>query len=483
MSNIRSSGGGIVSTGGSGAHQFELSPSLVLATALLHMMVGNGEVEESEVDQWKSVIGANADLAQSAVECVTTIPREQFFLDASKVLRMADKLCILTNMCDAMLSDGQSAYAEFELLVDCTEKFGVSDSQFLPFFAALVIKNDKSVLGELDRDALVALKLTPHLAWAAAMIYLLASDGSMGPQEIGRLQAMMGEFDGLPKAGVKYALKFKSEPFFILATEFLSHEQKTFILMNACDLLLSDGVEDAAEKAVFDRMRNAFGYTEAQFDAFRVALAAKNVKTFDTNSFVRTPNRGDTDAIDAGVMSGPSISPKSAFLALAKWVSVAMTVKGSEVVKIPPNFISAKNLHRLAINAGPSVPQSAAGSAPPSIENEALEPQGNWAAGPPHVSPNPLRSAGLPPGASGQAMARRGGKSVDRYRRAQVQAKIRDSLGSVPRFERFRHPALTALPHVKPLPVLAIASLTFVIAGLICSSLLYLLLEALRPGS
>ncbi len=340
------------------AVQIELSPPLVLAAALLYMMLSNGEVEKSEIDQLQSVIGKNADLLRCAVDYVQSVPVEQFIADAPQVLGAPDRLCVLTNMCDAMLSDGHADGVELDLLARLTEAFGLSDQEFQPFFEAIALKNDKTVLGAFDAGKLAAQQATPHLAMAASLIYMMASDGSLGPEEIGRLQAMIGEFEGLQKVAVKYALKVKSEQFFNSASRFLNADQKIFILTNVCDIMLADGVIEDAEKTVFQNMRTSFGYSEEEFEPFHVAVTAKNIKTFDTNSFTYARDSrlaDDSDPDDIFSNQGTSLSATATGSALGGTrpqfgTSVSRAMRAN-IVKVSTDFGSAKKLGRISDNS------------------------------------------------------------------------------------------------------------------------------------
>jgi len=143
--------------------QIELTPPLALAAALLYMMLSNGEVEKAEIDQLQSVIGKNADLLRCAVDYVQMVPVDRFIDEVPHVLCEADQLCVLTNMCDAMLSDGQTDAAELDLLARLAAAFGLSDEDFQPFYEAIALKNDKTVLGRFDRAKLETQQATPHL--------------------------------------------------------------------------------------------------------------------------------------------------------------------------------------------------------------------------------------------------------------------------------------------------------------------------------
>jgi uncharacterized tellurite resistance protein B-like protein len=340
------------------ATDIELSPPLVLAAALLYMMLSNGEVEKSEIDQLQSVIGKNADLLRCATDYVKSVPVEQFIADAPHALSVPDRLCVLTNMCDAMLSDGQADPAELDLLARLTDAFGFSDEEFQPYFEVIALKNDKTVLGDFDAERLATQQATPHLAMAASLIYMMASDGSLGPEEIGRLQTMIGEFEGLQKVAVKYALKVKSDKFYASAARFLDADQKLFILANVCDIMLADGTVEAAEEAVFNSVRTAFGYTEEAFEPYYQAVLAKNLKSFTTDDFTYARDSSLADDSDPDdVFSSPGSSIYASANAGGQGGSRSSVggsvsrVMRANIVKVSSDFGSAKKLSRISDNS------------------------------------------------------------------------------------------------------------------------------------
>lgn len=344
--------------GQSDAPALELTPALVLSCALLYMLLSNGEVDDSEISQLQSVIGKNADLLHCAVHYVEAVSIEQFLRDAPQVLKAPDKLCVLTNLCDTMLSDGTVDAAELELFHRFEAAFGFSESAFAPFYEPIALKNNKSVLGVYNSAELGSGLVGPHLALAASLIYTMASDGSLGPEEIGRLQAMIGEFDGLQKFSVKYALRVKSEQFFASASKILSTEQRMFILANACDIMLADGVVEAGEQRVFNAMREAFGISEDGFKACYRAVKIKNIKSFSTDDFQIPPGLvfGEPSADETGDRTGSSafgLTPRagaqsteeSAFSA-----TVDRTMRAN-IIKVVTGFGSSKKIDRLNRNA------------------------------------------------------------------------------------------------------------------------------------
>ena len=185
----------------------ELTPPLVLAASLLYMMAADGDIDEAESSQLQSVLGDNAELLSCAISYVQSVPLEQFLKEAPEGLSAPDKLCILTNVCDSLLSDGSAADAELELFARFRTGFQISEDAFAPYYQAIALKNDKSVLGDYVAADNTHTKVSSHLALAASLVYIMAADGSIGQEEIGRLRAVIGEFEGLQGVALKYVLK------------------------------------------------------------------------------------------------------------------------------------------------------------------------------------------------------------------------------------------------------------------------------------
>ncbi len=265
----------------------ELSPPIVLAAALLYMMAADGEVKESESSQLQSVLGGNDELVACAVSYVESVPIETFLAEAADSLSGLDKLCVLTNVCDSFLADGTADEAELALFSRMCEALGFNEKSFAPYLKTIQIKNDKSVLGPYQLASAQSRQgpISNHLAMSACMVYMMASDGSLGSEEIGRLQAAIGEFDGLQSATLKYALKVKSAQFLKEVAPQLNPEIRLLILTNVADVLLSDGVVEPTEKKLFLSMLIAMGYTEKTFRSYYETLHIKNVKSFDLNDF------------------------------------------------------------------------------------------------------------------------------------------------------------------------------------------------------
>ena len=263
----------------------ELSPPLVLAASLLYMMAADGDIDDAETSQLQSVLSDNEELLSCAISYVQSVPLEQFLKEAPEGLSAPDKLCILTNVCDSLLSDGSAADAELELFSRLLSGFQISEETFASYYQAIALKNDKSVLGAYVAADNANAKVSSHLALAASLVYIMAVDGSIGQEEIGRLRAVIGEFEGLQGFALKYVMKVKSREFFEEIAPNLDPKIKLLILTNVCDTLLSDGRVDAAEKKLFVSMLTAFEESEKTFSPYFEAIRIKNIKPFDLEDF------------------------------------------------------------------------------------------------------------------------------------------------------------------------------------------------------
>ena len=110
--------------GGEAAEQIFLTPYLALACALLYMMASDGELEAEESSQLQAVLGGDQSVLNYALRYVQSVPVEQFFASSREILSVKDKWCILTNVCDALLSDGRADRSELALFGQMAAAFG-----------------------------------------------------------------------------------------------------------------------------------------------------------------------------------------------------------------------------------------------------------------------------------------------------------------------------------------------------------------------
>ena len=136
----------------------QMTPHLAFATSLLYMMSADGEMDHEEVGHLLSVLGGSDDgrgnigvgannqaLLDNALKHRRKNSVETFLTEATPLLSDAQKMCILVNLIDSSLADGQPEPEEQMLFGKFLQAFGVSEERFRPFFEVIALKNDRSV--------------------------------------------------------------------------------------------------------------------------------------------------------------------------------------------------------------------------------------------------------------------------------------------------------------------------------------------------
>ena len=262
---------------------FRLTPHLVLAAALLHMMASDGAIDDAESSQLQSVIGGDQHVMNVAVQYVQATPLAQFLTDAYQVLDKASTLCVLTNVCDSLLADGSAGADEVALFERMKTAWGIDTATFAPFERAIALKNNDTVMGEYKADQLDQPTGSAHLALATSLLYMMAADGNIATEEIGQLQTVIGEFKGLQEAALKQVRSVKLPEFLKRVTPSLSPDVKLYILTNVCDSMMSDGDVDALESKIFQTMLTGYGHDSTSFKPFYQSIKVKNIKTFSAS--------------------------------------------------------------------------------------------------------------------------------------------------------------------------------------------------------
>ena len=136
----------------------KMTPHQAFATSLIYMMSADGEIDHEEIGHLLSVLGGqdqgngtvgvgaqNQALLDNAVKYRRKNPIDTFLQEAAPLLSDAQKMCILVNLIDSSLVDGQPEPEEQALFGKFLQAFGVSEARFRPFFEVIVLKNDRSV--------------------------------------------------------------------------------------------------------------------------------------------------------------------------------------------------------------------------------------------------------------------------------------------------------------------------------------------------
>lgn len=120
-------------------------------------------------------------------------------------------------------------------------------------------------------------KMTPHLAFATCLIYVMGADGEMDNEEIGHLLSVLGGAKegnsigvgannrALLDQAVRIARTKPIDQFLTEATPLLSDAQRMSILLNLVDSAMSDGQAEPEEQALIGRIQTAFGITDERF--------------------------------------------------------------------------------------------------------------------------------------------------------------------------------------------------------------------------
>ena len=264
----------------------KLSPPLVLTACLLYIMASDGKIQEQESSQLQQVIGGNDGLLAHALAYVKAFPVEKFLEDAPSVLSQKDKLCIMANLYDSMLADGNADKREHEIFNKFREAFDLKKSDISLIVEVVTLKNNKDIFGEFKLTTSDNLSdLTPHLAMAVSIVYMMSADGSIGQEEIGQLEAMVGEFEGLQEFALQLVRKIKRGDFLSQAKHALDKPQRLCVLLNVCDSMMSDETIGMLEDKLFVTMLDAFAVKESAFKKYYEVLELKNIKPFDVSDF------------------------------------------------------------------------------------------------------------------------------------------------------------------------------------------------------
>jgi uncharacterized tellurite resistance protein B-like protein len=143
----------------------EMTPHFAFATSLIYMIGADGKVEHEEVGQLLSVLGGeensgtigvganNQKLLDRAFRYYQKNSIDTFLAEITPLLTDAQKMCVLTNMLDSSLSDGEAASEEQVLFNKFLQAFEISEERFKPFFDVIALKNDRAVFTKTDHPS------------------------------------------------------------------------------------------------------------------------------------------------------------------------------------------------------------------------------------------------------------------------------------------------------------------------------------------
>ena len=125
----------------------ELTRRLSLAVGLLFMMSADGVIEQEEIGVLLANLHGDQRLLDDAIKYGRTTNIDDFLASSAMLLNDAQKLCVLLNLADALLSDGNAAMQEKNLFDRFLKSWNVSEIDFKSSLDIIMRKNDHSILG------------------------------------------------------------------------------------------------------------------------------------------------------------------------------------------------------------------------------------------------------------------------------------------------------------------------------------------------
>jgi uncharacterized tellurite resistance protein B-like protein len=312
---VSSSGGGLI----------QLTPYLSLIVAILYMMAADDEISEQECNQLHSVFGEDQQILQRGLIYVESKSVDEFLVEMPQQVEGDDSLCILLNVCDCSMADGDFSKSEMILFSRMLSSLGYDKNSFKPYFDTISLKHKHSVFGANTDTA--GGEMTPVRALVVSMLYMMSVDGEMAKEEIGQINvALRGSKNLLPEA-LKYVKRTKFPDFMSAVSPDLNHQQKLCILVNVADIMLSDGHVDRLEQDLFRRMLAGFDVSDANFKKHYSNLTIKNERPVDIRAASKSGKKGEvvrntintdeqkqfaaagTSAVNKNVKASPASAP------------------------------------------------------------------------------------------------------------------------------------------------------------------------------
>jgi len=79
------------------------------------------------------------------VKYIRAVEYEKFLTEAAALLNHDQKLCLLVNMADSLMSDGKADEEEQIMFTETLVAFGFEEEGFKSYFEIIALKNDRSV--------------------------------------------------------------------------------------------------------------------------------------------------------------------------------------------------------------------------------------------------------------------------------------------------------------------------------------------------
>ena len=134
-------------------------------------------------------------------------------------------------------------------------------------------------MGSISRFGSNTVALTPRLAFAASVLFMMSADGEIAEEEVGQLLIILHNDRELLDAAWSYTENSDVDEFLEASAELLNDEQKMCIMLNLCDTIQSDGRNAPEEQELFTRFFVAWDMDDVTFRPYLNAITKKNDHT------------------------------------------------------------------------------------------------------------------------------------------------------------------------------------------------------------
>ena len=124
----------------------ELNPRIALAVGLLFMTSADGAIEQEEFGVLLANLHGDEKLLDNAMAYGKATKFDDYLSASANLLNEPQKICILLNLADALLSDGHAAPQEQALFERFLSGWNITRAAFQPHLDVIIKKNDHSVL-------------------------------------------------------------------------------------------------------------------------------------------------------------------------------------------------------------------------------------------------------------------------------------------------------------------------------------------------
>lgn len=128
----------------------ELTPKRIFAISLLYMASSDGSIEPEEITYLSTVLHNDTKTIREANKYIKyamkkNISFDAFLLKANVILSDEQKECIVVNLVDMMLSDGDCDDSEMKFLEYIIDIFGFDDKKFEIYRDLMMVKNNHDI--------------------------------------------------------------------------------------------------------------------------------------------------------------------------------------------------------------------------------------------------------------------------------------------------------------------------------------------------